>query len=249
MKRVLLGIAIFLITLSAYVSGSPLRSTFAAVVERAMEREIGSPGWQPDARAFLFQVPFHRQEHALSCEVASLRSALLGIGVDVPEWDLWLELPKDPAPKTWTAERLVWGDPNRGFVGDVNGRMPSTGYGVFVEPLSSVANLHASSSRIRVDDPKAIDAALSKGYPIIVWSALGRSPFVTTWETPEGTEVKAPIYEHTLVVVGYRGSSDWIEGLYVIDSLTAIRYETWDEFQYRTSFFDHVGLEVAPKEG
>jgi len=246
-RRVALGILVFLITLSVYIPNSPPR-TYAIAAQRYVQREIGQAGWQPDARAFLFRVPFHRQEHALSCEVASLRSALLGINVDVPEWDLWLELPKDPAVKQWTSEGVVWGDPNRGFVGNVDGRMPSSGYGVFAEPLSVVANTYASTTFIRVDDPKAIDAALSKGHPIIAWSVLGRNPYVTNWKTPEGKEIAAPIYEHTLVIVGYRGSSDFIEGVYVIDPLTSIRYETWDEFHERTSFFDHVGLEVSARD-
>lgn len=246
-SHVVLGVFIFLFALGAYIPSSPLR-TFVIAAERYVEREIGSPGWQPNARAFLFNVPFHRQEHALSCEVASLRSALLGIGVDVSEWDLWLGLPKDYTPKQRTVGGTVWGDPSKGFVGNVNGRMPSTGYGVFIEPLTVVANDYASTTRIRVDDPKAIDAALSKGYPIIVWSVLGRNPYVETWKTEDGKEISAPIYEHTVVVVGYRGSSDWIEGLYVIDPLTSIHYMVWDDFHYRTSFFDHAGLVVAPKD-
>lgn len=243
-RRVALGIFALLITLSVYIPFAPPR-TFAIAMERYVEREIGQAGWQPDARAFLFNVPFHRQEHALSCEVASLRSALLGIGINVPEWDLWLGLPKDPTSKRWTSSGIVWGDPNRGFVGNVDGRMPTSGYGVFPEPLSVVANHYASSTMIRVDDPKAIDAALSKGHPIIAWSVLGRNPYVMNWKTPEGEDVAAPIYEHTVVIVGYRGTSDWIDGLYLIDPLTSIRYETWNEFHERTSFFDHAGLEIS----
>ncbi len=212
---------------------------------RSAELPIGAPGWQPNARAFLFNVPFHRQEHALSCEVASLRSALLGIGVDVSERDLWRGLPKDSTPKRRTLSGIVWGDPSKGYVGNVDGRMPASGYGVFIGPLSVVGNDYASTTRIRVNDPKAIDVALSRGHPIIVWTVLGRNPSVTTWNTPDGKQISAPMYEHTTVIVGYRGSSDRIEGVYVIDPLTSLRYEPWDEFQYRTSFFDHVGLEVG----
>jgi uncharacterized protein YvpB len=240
-RRILFGIAVSL-ALVASVTSASFRSAYAAAPG------IGSPGWQPDARAFLFHVPFHRQEHALSCEVASLRSALLGIGVDVPERDLWLKLPKDPVAKRWTEDGVVWGDPHKGFVGNVDGRMPFTGYGVFAEPLSAVANEYASTAFIRVDDPRAIDAALSKGHPIIAWSVLGRNPSVAFWKTPDGRDIAAPMYEHTLVIVGYRGTSDWIDGLYVIDSLTSIRYETWNDFHYRTSFFDHAALEIGMKD-
>ncbi|MBD3251446.1 hypothetical protein GF380_03250 [Candidatus Uhrbacteria bacterium] len=245
--RVGFGTAAILVALSVYLPFSPIRA-YASTAKDYVEQAIGSKGWQPNARAFLFHVPFHRQEHALSCEVASLRTALLGVGVDVPEWELWLGLPKDYTSKRYTDKGIVWGDPSKGFVGNVDGRMPSTGYGVFIEPLTVLANDYTSTTRIRVDDPKAIDTALSKGHPVITWSALGDYPSIREWKTPEGKQIQAPIYEHTIVIVGYRGSADWIEGLYVIDPLNSIRYETWKEFQMRTAYFDHVGLEIRSKE-
>lgn len=213
----------------------------------AEDLPIGTPGWQPNARSFLFNVPYYRQEHSLTCELASLRSALKAIGISVSEWDLWARVRKDFTKRIRNADGTVtWGDPNKGFVGSPNGVMPKTGYGVFLPPIEELANWYATSSRIAVNDPRAIDRALSKGHPIIVWSAIG-NPSVITWKTPEGNSVRAPLHEHTRVIVGYRGRSDFIDGLYVIDPLTGLQYVTWEEFHYRNSFFDHIGLEVMPE--
>lgn len=247
--KLLGGLVAFLLTLAAYLPSSPLRLT-AIAASGALQRQIGSMGWQPNARAFLFHVPFHRQEHALSCEAASLRSALLGIGVDVSESELLSKLPADSTPKTGTAwGGHVWGDPQRGFVGDVNGRMPSTGYGVFDQPLKFVADMYASSSLMRVHDSRAIDTALRNRHPIIAWYVLGNRPCVMQWTTPEGKLIRAPLYEHTVVIVGYRGTADTIEGVYIIDPITSLRYVPWTDFVWRTSFFDHRGLEIAPGTG
>jgi uncharacterized protein YvpB len=214
----------------------------------AEELPIGAQGWQPKARVYLFNVPFYRQQSSLTCEIASLRSALKAIGVTVSEWDLWARLRKDFTKRSVQADgSLVWGDPNKGFVGNKDGSMPKTGYGVFSPPIAELANWYATSSIIRVDDPYVIDRALSQGHPIIIWSAVG-NPTVMSWKTLEGRMIQAPIREHTRVIVGYRGTSEMIEGLYIIDPLTSLQYISWNDFHYHNSFFNHVGLEVMPEE-
>jgi uncharacterized protein YvpB len=122
--------------------------------------------------------------------------------------------------------------------------MPTTGYGVLLEPIMDLASRYTSTTRIRLDDPHAIDAALARKHPIVAWTVI-KNPSTTTWKTPEGKTITAPLIEHTVVIVGYRGTGDFIEGVYLIDPMTSLRYETWDEFQYRTSFFDHDGLEIG----
>lgn len=249
LSKLLGGLVAFVLTLGVYVPHSPLRIAATAASE-AVQRRIGSMGWQPVARAFLFHIPFHRQEHALSCEVASLRSALLGLGIDVPERNLFAQLKKDPTPKTGNSQQgYVWGDPDTGFVGDVDGRMPVTGYGVFAGPLKVVADVYASSSIVDVSDMRAIDGALREQHPIIAWYVLGNNPSVMRWTTLDGTEVHAPLYEHTLVIVGYRGTADDIHGVYAIDPLTSLQYIAWDDFVWRTSLFNHQGLEVGSNTG
>jgi uncharacterized protein YvpB len=213
----------------------------------ATDLPIGAPGWQPNARVFLFQVPYYHQQQSLTCEIASLRMALKGVGITVSEKELWNRLAKDSTPRSRQNGQLIWGDPNSGFVGKPNGRMLSTGFGVYAPPLAALANQYASSSIIRVDDTHAIDAALSQGHPIVYWTVIGSNPHSASWKTPAGKTIQAPIYEHTRVIVGYRGTGDVIEGVYIIDPLSSIQYISWDEFLKRNVFFDHVGLEIAPK--
>jgi uncharacterized protein YvpB len=242
--RVVIGLALVLLAVLVYASAPSMRAVSASAGRIVARMSSAKP--PIIARAFLFNVPFHRQEHALSCEVASLQTALAGIGVSVPEWDLWLALPKDQTQKRSTGAGIVWGDPSEGFVGNVDGRMPATGYGVFIDPLSEVANLYASTSRIRVDDTHAIDAALSARHPIIAWMVIGAlPPKAYVWKTSNGKSITAPALEHTAVIVGYRGTADNIEGVYVVDPLTSLRYEPWSDFLARTVPFGYVGLEVG----
>jgi uncharacterized protein YvpB len=238
------ALSIIAVLAVALASAFPITATAA---EDGTELPIGAPGWQPNARSFLFHVPFFRQQHSLSCEVASLRSALAGVGVRVTEYELWNSLRKDTTGKRVVDGVIVWGNPNWGYVGNVDGRMPSTGYGVHAPPLAMLAERYAEVSEIDVRDPHAIDRALSRRHPVVAWSAIGSDPHGMVWRTPFGRWINAAMYEHTVVIIGYRGSPDAMEGVYVLDPLSSIRYETWDEFLHRTSFFEPVALEIAPK--
>ena len=246
--RISIGIILLVIGVSCFGLPDAIHAMTVGV-KRTMTVRVSLFTGPIIARAFLFNVPFRHQQHALSCEVASLRTALAGIGIAVSEWDLWLQLPKDQTQKHVVAHQTVWGDPNQGFVGNVNGRMPKTGYGVFADPIMDVAQLYANPTRIRVDDGHAIDAALAARHPVIVWTVIGPLPPTSYhWTLPNGTRMDAPAYEHTVVVVGYRGTADQMEGVYVVDPLTALRYESWDEFQARTAPFGHVGVEIGKKK-
>jgi uncharacterized protein YvpB len=243
--RITFGVMMICVAIGIYGFPESIHATTTAIRQKIAVRTSLFSG-PIDARAFLFNVPFFHQQHALSCEVASLRSALAGVGVTVSESDLWFRLPKDGTPKRVTANGMIWGDPNTGFVGNVNGRMPKTGYGVFAGPIMRVADQYASSSLIRVDNGHAIDAALAAHHPIIAWTVIGPlPPKFYHWKTPNGASIDTPAYEHTNVIVGYRGTADRIEGVYVIDPLSSLRYESWDEFQARTAPFGHVGIEIG----
>lgn len=236
------GVAAFFIVLSVYLPGSPwtaLRAGTGRAIARASASFI-----PPKGATKMLAVPYHKQEHALSCEVASLRSALHAIGTSVPEDILVGALAVDPTSKRTVGSRVTWGDPDTGFVGDIDGKMPSSGYGVHAGPIADLASLYASTTLIRSDDARALVRAIDAGHPVIAWTVLGARPRRLSWSGPDGTPVSAALYEHTVVVSGYRGSAGNIERVYLIDPLTGLRSETWKEFMWRTGFLDHQALEV-----
>lgn len=245
LRRYLIGVGVLLVVFTVYRADAAMHTMRVAVV-RDIQRIIHAV-LPPKGATRLLSVPFHRQEHALSCEIASLRSALLTVGVDVPESILLSAMPQDPTEKTVDAEgNVIWGDPDVGFVGDIDGRMPSTGFGIHAPGLKKVAQLYATAHEIRANDAAALTAAIDRGNPVIVWSATGASPSALTWHTPDGKQINAAVYEHTLVVAGYKGSAAAIQSVQVVDPLTGLREESWEEFTWRTGFFGHQALEIAP---
>src|SRR3989338_5575168 len=68
-------------------------------------------GVKPDVA---LDVPFHKQEHALSCEIATLKMALNYHGQMVAESELLNDLSFDTAAPR--SSDNVWGNPDKGFV-------------------------------------------------------------------------------------------------------------------------------------
>lgn len=185
-------------------------------------------------------VPFHRQEHSLSCEAAALRMALNYKGVGVTESQLLAQLPFDPTPKTGN----VWGDPDKGFVGNIDGRMPATGYGVHWGPINNLANRYRPSEIIVGWSPSQVAQELASGNPIIMWGAAGSRPRRIYWQTPDGNRVRAALIEHTRVITGFRGSVAKPVGFYTMDPIYREIYYPVGKFYKNWEYLDVYGVVV-----
>jgi len=157
---------------------------------------------------------FHRQEHSLSCEIATLKMALQTVGVNIPESDLIAQLPFDTTPKS----RGVWGDPNKGFVGDIDGKMLVDGYGVYWEPIAKVGLRYKRTEVISGGSAKDVAQHLAAGRPVIVWGNYGRTKKYS-WSASDGSLVDAVNGEHTRIVTGFSGSANNPTSFSLIDPL------------------------------
>ncbi len=159
--------------------------------------------FRKDTAVLPLAIKFHRQEHALTCEVSALRMALNYVGVDVDENELLKNLAfstKEPL------RNGIWGDPDQGFVGDIDGSIFSgTGYGVYEKPIYELALLY-NNAKI-MEDPtieKVLDE-VSSGNPVLVWGLLSHRP-IKTWKTVDGKTIQAHPGEHVRIVIGYTGT-------------------------------------------
>ncbi|HEV8601421.1 MAG TPA: C39 family peptidase [Patescibacteria group bacterium] len=157
-------------------------------------------------------VLFHKQEHSLSCEVATLKMALAAFKIDVPESELISNLAFDQTRKTGS----TWGDPNLGFVGSIDGQMPQTGYGVYAHPIALLAARWTKAEAVTNITNEEIASHLLAGRPVIVWGYLGRGQKIT-WNNSDNQPINAVNGEHTRVVIGFTGDVKAPEGFYLID--------------------------------
>lgn len=177
----------------------------------------------------------------MSCEIASLRAALLAQGIDVPESDLLRFLPFDQTPKG----AGVWGDPNKGFVGNIDGKMFTTGYGVYWDPVAALAQRWKRAEIIRNGTPQELAEHLSAGRPVIVWGYLGRG-LRSRWKTPAGETIEAVNGEHTRVAYGFSGSAENPEGFFLVDPIYGHAYWPIEKFLRNWDAFGRSGVVVYP---
>ncbi|HET6850664.1 MAG TPA: C39 family peptidase [Gaiellales bacterium] len=147
--------------------------------------------------AVALRLPVVRQAWRNDCEAASLSMML---GGRVGQRQLQRELPiSRPFRPRIVDGRTVWGDPERGFVGDVR----AGGYGVYDKPLLTLARRYDhGAENLTGGTVAAIVAALRAGRPIVAWIQLGPSaPW--TWTSPTGRLIQANHAEHAVTLTGW----------------------------------------------
>lgn len=179
-------------------------------------------------------VPWHRQEHALSCEVAALKMALSAYGLDISESELIAGLP-------FTSMR---GDPHEAFVGNIDGRMGVTGYGVYWDPIAKIGNAYLRSEVFQAS-PQLLAQHISEGRPVVSWGYFGRGNKLS-WTTPGGREIVGINGEHARTVVGFSGDVNNPSGFVLLDPIYGEEYwETQDLFN-NSSPFNHMSVVIYP---
>ncbi|OGD70080.1 hypothetical protein A3A84_00990 [Candidatus Collierbacteria bacterium RIFCSPLOWO2_01_FULL_50_23] len=192
-----------------------------------------------DAETTILTVPLYLQQHSLSCEVASLRMALAYRQVMKSEDELLAEIGVDSTPR----QGNVWGDPYSAFVGNVNGKQMSTGYGVYWGPIARVAKNYRSASEFSGWSAAQVMNEVKKGNPVIIWT-FSKNGTPTFWFTPAGEKIYAVAGEHTVVVVGYVGSAEDPDQVIVNDSLEGKVYWPRATFDKKFAAFTGSGVVV-----
>lgn len=181
----------------------------------------------PDEKITIIDIKNDWQDSKLSCEAASLKMALTSKGVYVSEEEIMEKIGYDPMARKGS----VWGDPNKHFVGDINGQICKTGYGVYWEPVALVANNWRPAEYFSGGDIKKVIKEIENGNPVIVWGTLPVKKIIDcSWYTSDGKYVKALKQAHVRLVVGFVGEPENPAKIILNDPLSGRLY--WD-----TSFF------------
>jgi uncharacterized protein YvpB len=197
---------------------------------------------QNQSVGFEMPVPFHRQEHALSCEVASLKSALQYKGVDVAESKLISLMPQS-YPMQY--KDGIWGDPSKGYVGDIDGSQPlMTGYGVYWDPIKDLAAKYRPAQSFRAAEWHDIAEHLLQDNAVIIWGNLHNDPRTVIWQTAERANVLAFMGEHTYVVLGWQGSVDSPDRVILLDPLYGRVSMGFEYFLNNWSHLNNSGVVV-----
>ncbi|TMC84282.1 MAG: hypothetical protein E6J08_00350 [Chloroflexi bacterium] len=163
----------------------------------------------------VLDIPWHHQEHNLTCEAAALRMALSYYGIAAGELTLLDYMTRDPRPAQFDAQgRLrTWGDPAQGFVGNPDGRIQRyTGYGVYYQPIVRAIEL-AGASAVEAGSglygapvpPGDVYRAVLDGRPAVAWisNTYHRVP-LQQYTAYDGATVRYTLTEHAVTIIGVR---------------------------------------------
>lgn len=202
-----IAVVIIAISLSYHSVGTFLLRKYLKPVAYQTENVTAAvyAGWTQSAK-FALPVAFHHQQYSLSCEIAALKMALDYYGVGASEDELIEQIPFEK----------VGGDPDKGFVGKIDGKMPLTGYGVYEDPIVKVARNYRPVKKISGVGLSDLIAEISAGHPVVVWGSVNNG-YDISWQTPTGKVVKAVSGEHARVAVGWVGEASDPSYILIID--------------------------------
>lgn len=240
LRFLLLAAAVFVIVI--FLAEGTRGSSFQAAVIRGVARIAVAFTPKPKP-TILLPVKFDKQDHALSCEVATLKMALAYRGITVDESELITKVGFDPTHRKTKNGELTWGDPQKAFVGNIDGKMLVTGYGVYWLPIGRVANNYREAIVFENWSEADLISELENGNPVIIWGYLG-SGKPTSWKTEDRKEIRAVSYEHTFVAHGFSGDSREPTGYFVIDPIYGETFFARDTFLKKWDAFGRSGVVV-----
>ena len=150
--------------------------------------------------------PIVKQAFPNSCETAALSMLLATRKADIDQRALQRRLPEASPldPNRAAHGGRIWGDPQEGFVGRVQGGGTAGGYGVYERPIMRLASHWTRPVDLSGRPAQAIYDRLLGGHAVMVWIGLSNGPY-ETWRTPEGGLVRANFGEHTVLLTGVQG--------------------------------------------
>lgn len=208
--------------------------------EQKSQRKV-SQKTSPKAKLTLLDIPLDWQDYKLSCEAASLKMALASKGVFVSEDEIMKKIGFDKTPY----RDGIWGDPYESFVGDIDGKMCSSGYGVYWQAVAKAANNWRKAKSFSDWKLKDLIKEVASGNPVIVWGTLPvRTLHDCSWHTPEGKYIKAIREDHVRVVVGFIGPCENPSKIILNDPLAGRIYWATSYFLKNWSAFGYSGVVI-----
>ncbi|MBN2016505.1 Ig-like domain-containing protein [Candidatus Dojkabacteria bacterium] len=170
-----------------------------------------SSSFTTEHNVFILDVPQYRQTHAFTCNVTAAAMALSYKGAASSEMGVYNGIAKDNTPCQKDGDTITyWGNPNSGFVGDINGGGECGGYGVYWSPIAGYINGRGRSAGIRNNwNVVALAQEIEQGNPVIIWWQNGwANPSwpPKNWNSPSGY-VRGVNGMHSEVAVGFIGPS------------------------------------------
>jgi uncharacterized protein YvpB len=166
------------------------------------------PSSNPNSDISTIPVPVIAQIMNLDCETGALQMALATSGHNYSQATLFALQRSDLRAAVMKDDGRVshWGNPYRGFVGDVNGLQRNwTGYGVYWPVILEIARSHGRPGATGGAGltAKAIYQAIDGGHPVEVWVETSFiDSWTDSWTSWDGATILYSPHEHAVTLSG-----------------------------------------------
>ncbi|MFY0544958.1 C39 family peptidase [Brevibacillus sp. H7] len=167
-------------------------------------------------RYIIENVPHIKQYPELinGCEVTSVAMLLRFLGNPVSKLELAKRVKKDTTPLKVdaTGRILSWGNPEKGFVGDITGK--HLGYAVYHQPIVHLINevYPKRAKNVTGLDFSTILQEVQNNRPVIVWTTSDFQPTKQwlEWKTADNRTIRVTFKQHAVLLVGFDVDSVYI---------------------------------------
>ncbi len=191
-----------------YVSNVVVVATPVPVTVQVESKVVSIP-----EKEVILEIPIIKQIYKLSCEAASLQMALAFKKIQKNQDELLSLIGISEPKQSYSKDgNIIWGDPDLGFVGDVNGSFSTvdlnlataTGWGVSNIPVAKTAKQFLPNSEAYAGySIEQIIKELDSGNPIIFWHKRDSfSSDVFKYKTLAGKDISFT-RDHVAVIAGY----------------------------------------------
>ena len=194
---------------------------------------------EPEPQITLLNIPLDWQDYSLSCEAASLKMALAYKNIYVSEDDIMDKIGYDLTIR----KDGIWGNPYESYVGDIDGKMCTSGYGVYWQPVAEAANNWREAESFSEGRLENLVKELKLGNPVVIWGTLPVNKIHDcSWHTSDGKYIKAFQETHVRLVIGFIGEPENPSHIILNDPLSGRLYWETPFFLTNWSAFDYSGV-------
>lgn len=210
-------------------------------IEKSSSEIVKAQSKSSSTNAVILDIPLDWQDSALSCEAASLKMALSYKGIDLTENEIMAEIGYDYTPRY----KNLWGDPYQSFVGDINGKICKTGFGVFWPAVARAADKWAEAVEFSNGSLLMLTREIESGNPVVVWGVLPVKNITDcSWQTADNKQITAFQETHVRLAIGFLGDVENPSTIVINDPLSGQLFWSAGYFLTNWRYFGYSGVVI-----
>ena len=139
----------------------------------------------------------------------------------------------------------IWGNPDQLYIGDIDGEMCVTGYGVHWQPIAQAANDWREAESFSGWTLQDLTRELEAYNPVIIWGTMPTDVLTDcSWHTFQGEHIKTYEETHVRLAVGFVGDAANPTKIIINDPLSGELYWPTSYFLTNWQAFNYSGVVV-----